>query len=100
MISAMPTLDDHNFLVRSPFCVFLDSIEIYMSLESNYMHEDAIWFSQNFGKIYQLSALITRIKKKKDPRNLGCHTTDRYAIINHFVCSTVTLTLIGIPIYL
>ena len=29
-----PTLDDHNFLVRIPIHVFLDSIEISLSLES------------------------------------------------------------------
>ena len=34
MSSAVPTLDDHNFLVRSPFHVFLDSMEFPLSIES------------------------------------------------------------------
>ena len=29
-----PTLDDHNFLVRAPFQVFLDSMESPLSIES------------------------------------------------------------------
>ena len=29
------TLDSHNFLVRTPICVFLDSTEISLSLEFN-----------------------------------------------------------------
>ena len=32
-----PTLDGHNFLVRAPFGVFLDSMERYWSLESDHM---------------------------------------------------------------
>ena len=34
MSSAVPTSDDHNFLVRSLFHVFVDSMEIPLSLES------------------------------------------------------------------
>ena len=32
--SAASTLDDHNFLVRTPICSFLDSKESSLSLES------------------------------------------------------------------
>ena len=34
MSSAMPTSDDHNFLVRSPFCAFVDSMESPLSIDS------------------------------------------------------------------
>ena len=40
-----PTSDDHNFLVRSPFQVFLDSKESSLSLESDHIHVDGIWGS-------------------------------------------------------
>ena len=40
-----PTSDDHNFLVRSPFQVFLDSMESSLSLESDHMPVDGIWCS-------------------------------------------------------
>ena len=40
-----PTSDDHNFLVRSPFHVLLDSIERFMSLEYDHMCVDGIWCS-------------------------------------------------------
>ena len=33
--SAVSTLDGHNFLVRTPICVFLDSTEISLSIEFN-----------------------------------------------------------------
>ena len=33
--SAVSTLDDHNFLVRTPIRAFLDSTEISLSLEFN-----------------------------------------------------------------
>ena len=33
--SAVSTLDDHNFLVRTPIYAFLDSTEISLSLEFN-----------------------------------------------------------------
>ena len=33
--SAVSTLDDHKFLVRTSICTFLDSIEISLSLEFN-----------------------------------------------------------------
>ena len=32
---AVSTLDDHNFLVRTPICVFLNSTESSLSLEFN-----------------------------------------------------------------
>ena len=35
--SAMPTSDDHNFPVRTPICMFLDSTESSLSLEFNKM---------------------------------------------------------------
>ena len=68
----MTTLDDHNFLVRSPFCTFLDSMERYLSIESNHMLRmafDSHIISEKL--IIALSALITR---KKKPGNLGCHS--------------------------
>ena len=34
MSSAVPTSDDHNFLVQSPFHAFVDFIESPLSLES------------------------------------------------------------------
>ena len=37
-----PTSDDHNFLVRAPFSVFLDSMEIPLSLESININIDKI----------------------------------------------------------
>ena len=30
---AVPTLDDHNYLIQSPFRAFIDSMEIPLSLE-------------------------------------------------------------------
>ena len=68
----MPTSDDHNFLVRSPFCVFLESMESSLSLESNHMPVDGIWCSHSFKKklIIALSALITRIVNERD-----CHVS-------------------------
>ena len=36
------TSDDDNFLVRSLFQVFLDSMESYLSLESDYIPVDGI----------------------------------------------------------
>ena len=33
--SAVPTLDDHNFLVRTPIHVFLDSTEISLNIQFN-----------------------------------------------------------------
>ena len=70
----MPTSDDNNFLIRSLFCSFLDSMERSLSLESNHMPEDGIWCSMISEKfIIALSTLITRKKKKKTPGNLGCH---------------------------
>ena len=32
---AMSTLDDHNFIVRTPICVFLDSTESSLSIDLN-----------------------------------------------------------------
>ena len=40
-----PTSDDHNFLVRSPFQVFLDSMEISLSLESDHIPMDGTKYS-------------------------------------------------------
>ena len=45
MSSAVPTSDDHNFLIRSPFQVLLDSMESSLSLESDHMPVDGIWCS-------------------------------------------------------
>ena len=42
MSSAVPTSDDHNFLLRSSFQVFLDSMESSLSLESDHMPVDGI----------------------------------------------------------
>ena len=46
-----PTLDGHNFLVRTPIRVFLDSMEIYWSLESYHILFNGNWFSHPFLKI-------------------------------------------------
>ena len=35
--SEAATLDDHNFLVGTLICAFLDSMESHLSLESNHM---------------------------------------------------------------
>ena len=40
------TLDDHNFFVRTPFEVFLDSMERPLSQESRFMHVEDKWGSQ------------------------------------------------------
>ena len=49
-----PTSDDHNFLVRSLFQVFLHSIERSLSLESDHMPLDGIWCS-NIAKLTSLA---------------------------------------------
>ena len=43
--SASSTSDGHNFLVRTPICAFLDSMESFLSLESNHMPVNGIWCS-------------------------------------------------------
>ena len=43
-----PTLDDHNFLVRTLICVFLDSTKSPLSLESGHMLVNDIWCSHIF----------------------------------------------------
>ena len=48
MSSVVPTSDDHNFLVRSPFHVFIDSMERSLSLEYNHIPVDGIWCSHSF----------------------------------------------------
>ena len=55
-----PTLDDHNFLVRTPFRVFLDSIEKTWSQESSNVPVEGNWCSQLFGKwmLYQVCRLL------------------------------------------
>ena len=45
MSSVVPTSDDHNFLVQSPFQVFLESMESSLSLKSDHMPVDGIWCS-------------------------------------------------------
>ena len=37
-----PTSDSHNFFVRTPFWVFLDSMKIPLSLESIHIYLDEI----------------------------------------------------------
>ena len=39
------TSDDHNFLIRAPFGVFLDSMEISWSLESDHILFNGNWCS-------------------------------------------------------
>ena len=52
--SAAPTSDDHNFLIRTPICVFLDSTERSLSLE---FREDEVlsqtmgWFMDSWGTV-------------------------------------------------
>ena len=41
----MPTLNGHNFLIRSSFKVFLDSMKHSLNIESDYMPVDGIWCS-------------------------------------------------------
>ena len=41
-----PTSDGHNFLVRTPFWVFLDSMEIPWSQESSQFPMEGNWCSQ------------------------------------------------------
>ena len=36
------TLDDHNFFIRTPIWVFLDSTESPLSLKSGHMHVNGI----------------------------------------------------------
>ena len=43
-----PTLDDHNFFVRTPIRVFLDSTESLLSLESCHMLVNGIWGQKFF----------------------------------------------------
>ena len=40
------TSNDYNFLVQTPIHVFLNSMERSLSLESNHMLVNGIWFSQ------------------------------------------------------
>ena len=40
------TSDDHNFFVRTPFEVFLDSMEIPLNQESRFMPVEDKWGSQ------------------------------------------------------
>ena len=59
MNSAVPTSDDHNFLGRSVFCAFFDSMERSLSLESKNMPMDGIWCHIVSEKVnIELSALI------------------------------------------
>ena len=46
-----PTLDGHNFLVRAPFGVFLDSMESSWSIKSENMILNVNWFSHPCLKI-------------------------------------------------
>ena len=41
-VKISPTSDDHNFFVRNPFRMFLDSMEIPLSLESIHIYLDNI----------------------------------------------------------
>ena len=57
----MPTSDNHNFLVRSPFHAFVDSTEIPLSLEFIYIYgavlSELIWFSKKMKDSRCLSVL-------------------------------------------
>ena len=46
-----PTLDGHNFFIRTPIRVFLDSTESSLSLESDHMSMNGILNPHNFRKI-------------------------------------------------
>ena len=43
-----PILDSHNFFVRTPIRVFLDSTESPLSLKYVYMPMNGIWGPHNF----------------------------------------------------
>ena len=43
-----PTLDDHNFFIRTPIRVFLDSTKSPLSLESGHMPVNGIWGPHKF----------------------------------------------------
>ena len=42
----------HNFFVRAPNLVFLDSMERYFSLESGHVPMNGIWCPHSFVKFY------------------------------------------------
>ena len=44
----LPTSDDYNFFVRTPFLVFLDSMESPLSQKSIHMHVDGNWCPQHY----------------------------------------------------
>ena len=46
-----PTLEDHNFFVRTPILVFLDSTESPLSIESGHILVNGIWGPNMFLKI-------------------------------------------------
>ena len=55
-----PTSDGHNFLVRTPFRVLLDSMESPWSQESSHGPVEGNWCSQLCGKLmlYQVCRLL------------------------------------------
>ena len=52
------TSDGHNFLVRTSFQMFLDSIESIFSLESIHIYLDEIGMIANSSKAYMVTIVI------------------------------------------
>ena len=73
-----PTSDDHSFLVRCPFQVFLDYMERSLSLESNHMLVDVIWCSNiaeptSSGRADLPWSSRPRLGNELGNTNFGCH---------------------------
>ena len=61
--SVASTLDDHNFLVRTPICAFLDSTERSLSLEFNNRKFLAKMLAEHWAgswTVYEWSVLVSR----------------------------------------
>ena len=69
-----PTSEGHNSFVRTLFRVFLDSVEIPLSLESNHMIFNGIWYPNMENMIVVPSVQIAWVK------SIGIHDKkrDRY----------------------
>ena len=70
------TSDDHNFLVQSPSQVFLNSMESFLSLESDHMLMDGIWCSNiveltSSGRADLLWPSQPRLGNELDSTNFG-----------------------------
>ena len=52
-----PTSDGHNFLIQTPFWVFLDSMESLLSQESSHVPLEGNWYSQLCRKLIVVATL-------------------------------------------